>query len=234
MDNSRSDYFNSGQTSSRNGRDTSAVPLREALRALTAGGAANAANMTPEQLAELAQRLSGSAGASAAMNLAAVLGANAAGTTGGLSGVQSVVFALDDLACALPGDAVQGIERLPDITPVPNVVNWVLGVVPLRGAVLSVVDLRAFLGLPSLPISNRSRLLVVNQRGMTIGFVVDAILELRSDKPAERPREGVSLAQWIAPYGAGVVELGGRQVQLIDVQRLLFADKMQRYSTYVA
>jgi hypothetical protein len=31
-----------------------------------------------------------------------------------------------------------------------------------------------------------------------------------------------------------VVERGGRQVQLIDVQRLLFADKMQHYSTYGA
>lgn len=226
-----------GARNGRDGRDASAMPLRDALRALTAGGAASTANMTPEQLAELAQRLSGSGGIAAA-NLAAILGANAAGATGaaagGMTGVRFVVFGVNDLACALPGESVQGIERLPDITPVPNVAGWVLGVVPLRGAVLSVVDLRGFLGLPTVPVSNRSRLLVVSQRGMTIGFAVDAILELRSDQPEALPVASASLVPWIAAYGAGVVEMGGRQVQLIDVQRLLFADKMQHYSTYGA
>lgn len=230
VDNSRGNDPYRSSNGGRDGQGVSAVPLREALRALTAGGAANTANMTPEQLTELAQRLSGS-GAAAAANLAAMLGANPAG---GMIGVQFVVFGLDDLPFALPGDTVQGIERLPDITPVPNVVPWVLGVAPMRGTVLSVVDLRAFLGLPTAPVSNRSRLLVVSFRGMTIGFVVDTILELRSDRPADPPVASASLAQWIAPYGGGVVEMGDRQVQLIDVQRLLFADKMHQYSTHVA
>lgn len=233
MDNSRRSDSSYPASGARNGQGASAMPLRDALRALTAGGAANTANMTPEQLTELAQRLSGP-GAAAAANLAAMLGADPNKAAGGMAGVQFVVFGMEDLPCALPGEAVQGIERLPDITPVPNVVGWVLGVAPMRGAVLSVVDLRAFVGLAPSVISNQNRLLVVSQRGMTIGFVVDTILELRSDKPAEAPTAGASLAPWVAPYGAGVVEMGGRRVQLIDVQRLLFADKMQHYSSYVS
>jgi purine-binding chemotaxis protein CheW len=232
VDNSRQDSYSS---LSSDERDAQGPALRDALRALTAGGPTNAANLPAGQLSELAQRLAQTGGASSA-DLARILGRpNATGVDPSVPvGPQAIVCALDDLPCAFPGDMVQGIERLTEVTPVPNTASWVLGVVQLRGVIHSVVDLRAFLGLTPTTITGRTRLLVVSQRGMTIGLVVDAVLELRPEAQVRPRGNGQSLTQWIAPYGAGVAELGGKQVQLIDVPRLMFADQMHRYSAQVA
>ena len=81
------------------------------------------------------------------------------------------------------------VERLGDVTPVPNTVDWVVGVVQLRGSIISVVDLAAFLGLGRTVPTARTRLLVIAQRGMTIGLVVDAVLEMRADSSGMRAVE---------------------------------------------
>ena len=64
-----------------------------------------------------------------------------------VAGEQHLVFSLHEQEFAVKAELVQGVERPMYITPVPNVVSWVRGVVNLRGSIASVVDLRAFLGL---------------------------------------------------------------------------------------
>lgn len=208
--------------------------LREALRALgSTGGSGGAGTLSPEMLADLAQRAGLPGGAT---DLARMLGRDMGGVqeNGGPTGPQYVVFALGEMQCCIAADAVQSVARFADVTPVPNTVHWVLGVVQLRGSIISVVDLGAFLGLPATEATPRSRLLVVGQRGMTIGFVVDAVLETRADSSAMRPGSERAVPEWLAPYALGALELGERQFVLVDVQRLLFADRMHQYRTDVA
>src|SRR5258708_327286 len=66
-------------------------------------------------------------------------------------GEQYLVFSLADHELAVKAELVQGVERLIELTFVPNVVPWVRGVINLRGSIASVVDLRMFLGLEELP-----------------------------------------------------------------------------------
>ena len=58
---------------------------------------------------------------------------------------QHIIFALNDSECTFPAGSVQAIERLSEISTVPNTVSWVLGIIHLHGSILSVVDLRGFL-----------------------------------------------------------------------------------------
>jgi purine-binding chemotaxis protein CheW len=142
---------------------------------------------------------------------------------------QQIVFALHDAECALPAEAVQGVERLTDVTPVPNTISWVLGVVQLRGSIFSVVDLRGFLGLPSAPLTPRSRLLLVTAREMAIGLLVDGVTEMRSLDDAATPTYDFPPPAWAAPYADRAVSVEGRTVIVLDPERLLYADKMHRY-----
>lgn len=209
----------------------SADALREALRSLGGAGAAgmSAGSLSPEQLADLAQR-AGLADAARAADLARLLGREPGGAVPAASlGPQYVIFAVGELECTVPAESVQGVERIVDVTPVPNTVSWALGIVQFRGTIISVVDLRGFLELQPAGLTNRSRMVVVSAHGMTIGLLVDAVLEMRTDTADSRPAAGGSSPNWIAPYTAGTIELGGRRVTLIDVQRLLFADKMRRF-----
>jgi purine-binding chemotaxis protein CheW len=205
--------------------------LRDALRSLGASGGRGGAvsNLSAQQLAELAQR----AGLSGDMaDLARITGlelGSGRGTQSVSTGPQYVVFAIRDLEASVPPEAVQMVERLPDITPVPNTVDWVMGVVQVRGSIVSVVDLAGFLGLGATMPTTRTRLLVISQRGMSVGFVVDAVLEMRADSNDMRVMDGSRAPDALAPYCSQVFALNTRQIAVLDVQRLLFAEKMHQY-----
>src|SRR5205823_12534668 len=89
-----------------------------------------------------------------------------------------LVFTLLEREFSLNAEHVQGVERLVDVTPVPNVAAWVSGVINLRGSVASVVDLRAFLDMEQLPYNPRTRLLSVQYNEMVICLVVDGVSEM--------------------------------------------------------
>src|SRR5207302_4907498 len=93
-------------------------------------------------------------------------------------GEQFLVFSLLECELAIKAEHIDGVERLADVTPVPNVAAWVSGVINLRGSIASVVDLRAFLDLERLPYNPRTRLLTVQYHDMVICLVVDSVSEM--------------------------------------------------------
>ncbi|HEX6478557.1 MAG TPA: chemotaxis protein CheW [Ktedonobacteraceae bacterium] len=147
-------------------------------------------------------------------------------------GEQYLVFSLLDQEFAMRAEHVQGVERLADVTPVPNVASWISGVINLRGSIASVVDLRAFLGLARLPYNPRTRLLSVNCNDMVICLVVDSVSDMVpiSQSAIISGSRQVGIPHWIAPYTSGSVFLGKRAIILLDAAHLLFSDKMQHYS----
>ncbi len=203
--------------------------LQQALRAL--GGDRNFGGngtLTPEMLSQLAQRAGLTSPAQIA-NLAQMMGMGA-NAPAEADVPQHIVFALDDADCAFPSEAVQGVERVGDITPVPNTVSWVLGVLNLHGAITSVVDLRGFFGMTPLAITPRTRLLVLTKREMTIGMVVDGVTEMRTlDGETAPAYASGSVPTWATPYATRALNLEGRTIVLLDPERLLFAEKMHRY-----
>ena len=126
--------------------------------------------LTPEVLTQIAHR-AGITSSAQISELARMMGLSVGSSDSeGVSAPQHIIFALNESECTFPAGSVQGIERIGEISTVPNTVPWVLGIVHLRGSILSVVDLRGFFGLPVQPISQRSRLLVVTKREMSIGL----------------------------------------------------------------
>lgn len=73
------------------------------------------------------------------------------------------------------------IETLvyPTLTTVPNTCNWVRGIANVRGKLLPVIDLNAYLGNEPVAISRRTRVLVLDCQGVYSGLVVDEVMGLR-------------------------------------------------------
>ena len=227
-----------GTSGDQSGAAGLASRLRQALNTFLPGGASGgeaggqAGSLTPEMLSELARR-AGVTNPAQIADLQRMIGLDAGvRDAGGVQVPQHVVFQLASFDCALPADAVQGIEKLSEITPVPNTVPWVLGVTQAWGMILSVVDLHGFLGLPPHTLSADSRLMVVTKREMTIGFVADIIRGMRplgeyilggGDFPLQQAPE------WARPYLMGAAQLDNRLIYLFDPERLLFSEKMHRY-----
>lgn len=151
-----------------------------------------------------------------------------------VAGEQYLVFSLADRELAVKAELVQGVERLVELTPVPNVVPWVSGVINQRSSIISVVDLRKFLDLEQIPYTPRTRLLVLQYNEMVIALVVDGVSEmLPIPAPAVSANVGnvrqTTIPSWAAPYAIGSALLSNRVMVILDVARLLFSEKMQRY-----
>ena len=147
-------------------------------------------------------------------------------------GEQYLVFSLLECEVALKAEHIDGVERLADVTPVPNVAAWMSGVINLRGSIASVVDLRAFLGMERLPFNPRTRLLSVRANEMVICLVVDSVSDMIPIPPnaINGNARQANIPQWLASYASGSALIGNRYIILLDAARLLFSDKMQHYS----
>ncbi len=198
-----------------------------------------------QSASEITGRLQGAALRQAAQNaLAGLQNAQSAGAAlqdptraAPLQGELYLIFTLLEREFALNAEHIQGVERLVDVTPVPNVAVWVSGVINLRGSIASVVDLRTFLDLERLPYNPRTRSLTVQYHDMVICLVVDSVSEMLpipesaivEAQPTGPNARQATIPQWIAPYASGSARVGKRSIVLLDAARLLFSDKMQHY-----
>jgi purine-binding chemotaxis protein CheW len=147
-------------------------------------------------------------------------------------GEQYLICSMAGCDLAVKAELVQGVERLLDLTMVPNVLPWVRGVMNLRGSIISVVDLRMFLGLEQLPSTARTRLLSLQYNEMAICFIVDGVSEMLPIPPSTisngNTRQAI-IPNWVLPYSSSIALLDKRVVVILDVPRLLFSEKMQHY-----
>jgi purine-binding chemotaxis protein CheW len=72
---------------------------------------------------------------------------------------------------------VMEINRIQPVTAIPDVADWVRGVINLRGTVMPVVDLRRRLGLAVREDDDRTCIVIVME-GQPVGLVVDRIGEV--------------------------------------------------------
>jgi purine-binding chemotaxis protein CheW len=125
---------------------------------------------------------------------------------------------------------VTELERIPKITPVPRVPAWIRGVTNLRGDVLSVIDLRAFLGLdPSS--SHSARMIVVRllTEEFSTGLLVDGVDRIVAVPADEIAPPESSLEGPLAPYLRGMCVIDERLVAVLDLNRLLRSSEIRQF-----
>jgi purine-binding chemotaxis protein CheW len=119
---------------------------------------------------------------------------------------------------AIPVERVREIVRLRPLTELPRVPPAVLGVLPLRGEMLQVLDLRARLGLPAAAAGRGARIVVLHgPDGQLAGLRVDRVAEVArvGDEALSAPPPGATRAV------TALALRDGRFVSLLDVDRVL-------------
>lgn len=135
-----------------------------------------------------------------------------------------VCFVVAGQEYGLPIERVQEVLRDAVIEPVPGTQPVVLGVVNLRGCVVTVLDLRTRLGLaagqpPASPADRR--IIVLDLGGELFGLAVDAVAEvLKLADAAIKPAPPVGSADGSA-RPAGMVSRDGRLLTLIEPDSLV-------------
>lgn len=132
-----------------------------------------------------------------------------------------VTFRLAEDLFAADIYSVERVLRYQTPTPVPNVPEWIDGVIDYQGRVVPLINLRRRFELPAAALAAETRILVFNAGGEWVGGVVDAVLDvapLEAGKLAPPPALFRGLA---AEYLLGVVRRDQRLVIFLDVARLL-------------
>jgi purine-binding chemotaxis protein CheW len=138
---------------------------------------------------------------------------------------QLVTFRLGEDYFAADIYSVERVLRYQPPTPIPNVPEWVEGVIEYRSRIIPVIDLRLRFGLERVEPRPESRILVFSVGNDWIGAVVDAVLEVAtptSDELAPPPPLFRGLS---AEFLRGVVRRNDRLIVFLEVTKLLTTDE---------
>ena len=116
---------------------------------------------------------------------------------------------------------VKEINRMLDITQIPNSQSTVKGVVNLRGSVIPVISLREKLNFSEIEHTKSTRIIVVEYKNKSIAFIVDEVSEvLRIDSSIiEKPPEMTTSVE--SAYINGVAKLENGLLILLDLDKIL-------------
>jgi purine-binding chemotaxis protein CheW len=116
---------------------------------------------------------------------------------------------------------VQEINRMSQITKVPNTPEFIEGVINLRGRIIPVIDMRVKLGMMKKEHGKNTRIVVVELSGQTVGFIVDEVNEvLRISKEiTEAPPDIVGGVN--SDYITSIGKLEDRLLILLELEKIL-------------
>ena len=130
---------------------------------------------------------------------------------------------------------VKEIIEYGNITPIPLMPDVIRGVINLRGAVVSVVDLNARFGNAASTVTRRSCIVIIETQGQEgdqeggsqdIGVVVDAVSEVLTIPRQEIEPPPSFGARIRADFISGMGKVNGKFVILLNTQKVLSIDEM--------
>lgn len=135
--------------------------------------------------------------------------------------LQLVTFHLGDDEFAVDILNIQGINRMVEITKVPNSPQYVEGIICLRGNILPIIDLRKRLGLPIKEYDKSTRFIVVEIEHRVTGFIVDSVSEvLRINRNITEPPPAI-VSGIDSEFITSVAKLEDRLIILLDLNKIL-------------
>lgn len=116
----------------------------------------------------------------------------------------------------------------PDLTTIPGVKSWVLGVSNIRGRLVPVVDLAAFFRLTHSVDARRQRIITVEIGDSYIGLLVDQVFGMRHFNATEFEDNAVQVAENpVELFVSGSYSDARNQWAVVDFFKLLFSDTFQ-------
>lgn len=138
-----------------------------------------------------------------------------------------VTFQLDKEMYGVNVMQVREVLRYSDIAPVPGAPAYVLGIINLRGNVVSVIDTRMRFGLPPAEVTDNTRIMIIESERQTVGILVDSVAEvvdLNTKDIDDTPNVGTEES---AKFICGVCNRNDELLILIDLYKLLSEEEWQ-------
>ncbi len=135
--------------------------------------------------------------------------------------IELSTFLVGDALCGMDILTIQEINKLIDMTAVPQAPSYVLGILNLRGQIITSIDLGKKLGLGETDMSQDPRNIIVNSKGEHIGLMVRKISDVvQADKDKfEPPPSNMGGIQ--GEFFTGVYKTESKLIGILDVEKVL-------------
>jgi purine-binding chemotaxis protein CheW len=146
--------------------------------------------------------------------------------------IQLVTFRLQDESYGINVMRVQEVLRVSEIAPVPGAPSFVLGIINLRGNVVTVIDTRSRFGLPPTEVSDSSRIVIIESGGQVVGILVDSVaevVELSASEIEQAPNVGNDES---SRYIQGVSTREDGLLIVVDLNKLLTEEEWAEMNSF--
>ncbi len=146
--------------------------------------------------------------------------------------LQWVTFHLDNESYGINVMQVQEVLRHTEIAPVPGAPTYVLGIINLRGNVVTVIDTRQRFGLTPAPITDNTRIVIIEADKQVVGILVDSVAEvvyLRQSEIETAPNVGTDES---AKFIQGVCNKNNELLILVDLEKMMTEDEWAELSGF--
>jgi purine-binding chemotaxis protein CheW len=146
--------------------------------------------------------------------------------------LQYVTFRLDGETYGINVMQIQEVLRYTEIAPVPGAPDYVLGIINLRGNVVTVIDTRRRFGLSEAEVSDQTRIVVLEIEGQVIGVLVDSVAEvvyLRQSEIESAPNVGNEES---ARFIQGVCNKNGELIILVEFEKMLSEEEWAEMAAF--
>ena len=137
-----------------------------------------------------------------------------------------VTFELDGEIYGISVSEVREVLRYSDIAPVPGSPSFVIGIINLRGNVVTVIDTRSRFGLTPKEVNDETRIIIIDIEDQEVGILVDSVSEvvdLDTNMIEAAPNVG---SEETSRYIKGVTSMEGSLLILVDVSKLLTDEEL--------
>lgn len=132
--------------------------------------------------------------------------------------LEIVEFSLASETYGLESAFVREVYPLKEFTPLPGLPPFVLGIVNVRGQILSIIDLKKFFDLPDKGLGQLNKLIILRGEQMELGILADDILGARSIDREALQAAPPTVSGIGAQYLRGVT---AERVIILDAEKLL-------------
>ena len=135
--------------------------------------------------------------------------------------IELATFYVGRALCGMDILKVQEINKLMEMTKVPQAPDYMVGILNLRGQIVTIIDLGQKLGLGSIEVSNESRNIIVNTPGEHVGLLVSRISDVVMADPDKIEPAPANMNGVQGAFFTGVYKTDNKLIGILNIKEVL-------------
>jgi len=135
--------------------------------------------------------------------------------------IELATFYVGNALCGMDILKVQEINKLMEMTKVPQAPDYMVGILNLRGQIVTIIDLGQKLGLGNVEVSNESRNIIINAPGEHVGLLVTKISDVVMADPDKIEPAPANMSGIQGSFFIGVYKTENKLIGILDIKEVL-------------